>query len=998
MSRQRTAHPRAARPTAAPQARTLLDAATRRHMRGALNDAADGYRQVLALDPLCAPALNNLGAILADRGELAEAERCFRQSVAHDPSDAEAHHNLGLALGALRRPDEGIAALTAAVARDAGRSAWWIDLGNLLLGEQRCDEALAAYDRAVELDPASAPAIANRGIALRGLRRLDEAADAMRAALVVDASYVDALSNLGIIEKERRRFDDARAAIDAALALAPTHAAARVNLAVLLMEMNQLDAAHEIAAQLVAEHPGHAEALNVLGNCAFERADWAEAERLHREVLALEPDNRNALWNLAVLTLLRGDFANGFRAFEARKRLISVLFTRRRFAVEEWNGAPLAGRSILIIAEQGIGDVIQCARYATVLKARGAGRVLLECPASLVPLLRDMTGVDATVSPGEPLPPFDTFAYVMSLPMLCGTTPDSVPHAAGYLRAPARPVGERVASLPGRLRVGLVWAGNPSHQRDLLRSVPLATLDPLLALEDVTFVSLQKGPAAAQLASAPGAAGVIDLDPALHDFSDSAAAIAALDLVITVDTSIAHLAGALGAPVWMLCPHVPDWRWMVDRTDSPWYESMRIYRQPRHGAWADVIAAVCADLAPRRDMAPTGRAPAGRALTSDRRPLEIAWPIGVQSGWGTYGMHLAIALRRSAHVEPVLASPPVLDGLSPLQRAAVGDLRVAPRAAGNVRARLVALGNHALGDPTAEAPRGAPHVGTIFFEDTAWDAAALARVNAYDSIIAGSTWNAEYLKALGVRQVSLLLQGVDPALFHPGPPSGTLGDRFLVFSGGKLEYRKGQDIVVEAFRRFRARHDDAVLVTAWHNHWPATMAGLDAMGYVHGLPDVVAGQLQVVPWLARHGIPPESVLDLGLQTHAVIASVLRDVDVAVFPNRCEGGTNLVAMEAMACGAPVVLAANTGHLNLIGVDTCYALGQQAPIVRAPALYGGTLCWGESDPDELVERMEAAYDDRVGARRRGAAGAALMHELPWPRQADRLVTQLGLTVAP
>ncbi len=280
----------------------------------------------------------------------------------------------------------------------------------------------------------------------------------------------------------------------------------------------------------------------------------------------------------------------------------------------------------------------------------------------------------------------------------------------------------------------------------------------------------------------------------------------------------------------------------------------------------------------------------------------------------------------------------------------------------------------------------------MFFEDTAFDAAARERASAYDVIIAGSTWNLEMLKSFGVGHARLVLQGIDPSLFHPAPRTGLMRDRFLVFSGGKLEFRKGQDIVVEAFRRFHATHPDAVLVTSWHNHWPQSMAGIDAMGYVRGHPVVRDGACETRAWLVANGLPADSVIDLGLQPQATLAQTLREMDVAVFANRCEGGTNLVAMEAMACGVPTILSANTGHLNLIGRDTAFPLERQEAVsVRTPA-YEGMMCWGESDPDEVAAMLECVYDFHAEAQRRGAAGARLLAQLPWDAQCDEFLRQL------
>jgi glycosyltransferase involved in cell wall biosynthesis len=528
----------------------------------------------------------------------------------------------------------------------------------------------------------------------------------------------------------------------------------------------------------------------------------------------------------------------------------------------------------------------------------------------------------------------------------------------------------------------------------------------------VTFYSLQKGKAVEQLEPAEHR-NLVNLDPALGDFADTAAAISALDLVITVDTSVAHLAGALGKPVWVLLPHVACWRYLLDRDDSIWYPTMRIFRQDAPNEWAspvEAVASALADAARTRTVTtslgmrnPASVPPKAQvhddADTADatraRRPIEIDWPIGLTSGWGTYGLHLALGLRRSGRADPVLAAPPSLEGVSPLVEYAVRTMaRALPAGQAERAIHLTALGNHVLGGVASDAKRAGRRVGVIFFEDTAIDDAARARASGYDVIIAGSSWNVEMLKDAGIRNVRLVLQGIDPSLFHPAPRSRVLGDRFLVFSGGKLEFRKGQDIVVEAFRRFHATHPDAMLVTAWHNHWPQTMAGIEAMGYVRGQPAVRDGRCDIAPWLVANGIPANSVLDLGAQPHPVIAQALREMDVAVFPNRCEGGTNLVAMEAMACGVPTILSANTGHLNLIGRDTCFPLERQRPVSAASSAFRGMLLWGESDPDEVVAQLERAYDDRAEAARRGAEGAKLLTQLSWATQVEELLRQLDV----
>lgn len=992
-----------------------FDAAVRLHLAGNQDAALAAYDDVIARWPAYAEAHHNAGTIRAQRGEFDHAIAHLRHAISQRPAYAEAHHSLGLTLhlaGSLR---EAIPSFRRAVELNPQSLDWWTDLAMALTAEGFLAEGLAANDRALALAPDNAQARANRAVPLRGLQRLQEAIEACRASLAIRPDHVDTLVNLGMIQREAGDFEGARQSLERVLTLEPGHHKARANIVALLLQTNCHAEARDMADALLQEFPESTDAWSLFGVCAQEAGEYAIAEQCQREALARSPDDAVVQWNIAQLTLLRGDFEEGFRQFESRKKL--DIFMRYNHDAPEWDGAPLDGRTLLVHTEQGFGDSIQFVRYLPLLKALGAGRVILdECPPELAALLRTAPGVDELVVRGETPPPFDLHTYLLSLPGLLGTTLDTVPCEVPYLAAPDRPIATAIRQHGRGLRVGLVWGGNPSQHRDRMRSVGLAPLAPILGTPGVTFFSLQKGGAAEQLERA-GDCGIVNLDRALGDFADTAAAIAALDLVITVDTSVAHLAGAMGRPVWVLLPHVACWRYLLNRENSIWYPTMRIFRQDAPNAWGPPIEAAAGALAaavrdrtmlatqlrPKEEAAPpvqrsrSQQADQARVRPQDaiRRPIEIDWPIGLTSGWGTYGLHLALALRQSERAFPVLAAAPTLQGASPLvERAVRAMARVLPAEHTTDAIHLTALGNQVLGATPNERPRRGRRVGVIFFEDTSFDEAARARALNYDVLIAGSSWNAEMLKDAGIRHVRLVLQGIDPSLFHPAPRTGVFGDRFLVFSGGKLEFRKGQDIVVEAFRRFHATHPDAMLVTAWHNHWPETMAGVDAMGYVRGFPAVRDGRCEVTPWLVANGVAKDAVLDLGLQPHAVLAQVLREMDVAVFTNRSEGGTNLVAMEAMACGVPTILSANTGHLNLIGRDTCFPLERQPPVSVTTPAFRGTVLWGESDPEEVVAQLERAYDDRAEAARRGAEGAKLLAQLPWASQAAELLRQLDV----
>jgi tetratricopeptide (TPR) repeat protein len=559
------------------------------------HDALEAYERALLARPDHAEALCNRGAALAALGRDAEALASYDRVLAKRPDHAEALSNRGNALKALGRLDDALASYDRALTARPGDAQALFNRGVTLHELKRFDLALASYDRALSVRPDHAEALSNRGDALRELGRLEEALASYDRALAARPDSTEALSNRGNVLKALRRFDDALASYDAALRLRPDYPEALSNRAVTLQALDRLDEALANCDRALALRADSIEALTNRASVLQELHRFDEALATYDRVAAIAPDYAEAQMNRALLLLLTGDFTKGWPAYEWRRKLPSRV--ERGFTQPEWSGEDIAGKRLLLHAEQGFGDTIQFARYAALAAMRGAD-VVLEVQPPLEPLLGGLFGVKVVAAGRDRLPPFDLHCPLLSLPHLFATTPKTIPGGVPYVVAPADRLAAWAPRLPADgMRVGLAWSGHPDNTRDHERSIPFARLAPLICVPGIRFVSLQKEIRAADADEFRGCGGVIDLRAELHDFADTAAVIAQLDLVITVDTAVAHLAGAMGKPVWLVLPRVPDFRWLLDRATSPWYPSVRLFRKSQVDTWDAVIAGVATELA-----------------------------------------------------------------------------------------------------------------------------------------------------------------------------------------------------------------------------------------------------------------------------------------------------------------------------------------------------------------------------------------------------------------
>jgi tetratricopeptide (TPR) repeat protein len=541
---------------------------------------------------------NNLGDTLAALGREAEAEAAYRRALELRPSFVEAQTNLAALLKKQGRLNEAIAAFEAALAINPANAEAISNLGLAQAAAGDREGALATYRDAIARDPNLAEAHSNLGLALKGLNRYDEAEAAFRTAIALKPRLFDAHNNLGSTLIDVRRYAEAEATLRVAMDIDPSNLAGLNNLGIALMRQGKIREAIDAFERVTAADPDYADAHSNCGVAWIEELQLDKAIASYRRAQAARPDFPEAYWNESIAHLMAGDFEQGWRLYEWRWKSDRFPSPRRDFDKPLWLGnVDPRGKTILLHAEQGLGDTIQFLRYVPLVAAIG-GDVVFECPTALCGLVRALQLPIRIVPAGAPLPPFDMHCPLLSLPLAFDTRVETIPVVAAYLFADQLRAGMWKHKLgPARgTRVGLVWSGNPKHGKDYERSLAFEDIRPILDVPGVEFVSLQKEVRprdAAALAASP----VRDTAAEIADFSDTAALVANVDLVISVDTSVAHLAGAMGKPVWVLNAFMPDWRWMLDRADSPWYPSARIYRQPVRGDWASVIAEIARDLA-----------------------------------------------------------------------------------------------------------------------------------------------------------------------------------------------------------------------------------------------------------------------------------------------------------------------------------------------------------------------------------------------------------------
>jgi len=579
----------------------ILDAAIAQHRSSDVEGAVRLYQRAITLEPERVEVKYYLGTALLQLGRFDDCIECFEAVLSLRPDSPDAHNNLGVAHQALGNWERAAKSFQEAIKTNPRYDQAFFNLGALMEDRGLFADAEKCFRHAAELKPEDITARSRLAGALKSQQKWAEAEPLYRELASGRPDDCDLQINLAYVLARREQLDEAANVYQNVLRIKPDFYQVHNSLSYIYERQGRLTEAEAAARRAIALEPGYAEGHNNLGNVHRSSHRLDEACTCFEQAQKFDPDFALAAFNLGTTKLLGGCYREGWSGYARHAE--SLENHAREFHEPRWQGESMQGKTLLVFADQGFGDTIQFSRFLRRTKDVSDAKLLFECPNELFELFGDLclSGYDELIAEGTPLSSFDAQVPLAALPHALDAGADALVVDAPYIRAPSAMRGDLQQTLDAigndRIKVGLVWQGNPNQSRDVVRSCPLETLRPLFDVEGATWLSLQTGePGCQQLNHIEATRRPIDIGTLLHSFAETAAVISRLDLVITVDTATSHLAGALGHPTWTLLCHTPDWRWLLGRNDSPWYPSMRLFRQNVWGDWDSVVASVRAEL------------------------------------------------------------------------------------------------------------------------------------------------------------------------------------------------------------------------------------------------------------------------------------------------------------------------------------------------------------------------------------------------------------------
>ncbi len=563
------------------------------HQSGQLENAAQIYKAILANDPEHADAMHLLGFVSHQAGDNKTAEELISRAVQHHPETPFFHNSLGIVYESMGQYDKAINCFQIALKIKPDMTEVLNNMGLALMKKGRPEKSLPVFKMALKNDPDNPDILGNLAEACRMLKGFDDAMGLYERAVQLAPDHLQACFGLADIYQKLDKPDDALHMYEKILEIQPNHTEALLNKGIILHMQGRISEAIDCYKQITAADPSDTRAYDNLGKAFQDMGDIEKSLHYYDITLKQEPENADTHFDRSLVLLLMGNLEQGFREYEWRflkshwKKTYPYRLNKSR-----WNGTPFYGKRLFVHAEQGFGDTIQFIRYLPAVKALG-GEVIFETQKQLSGLFQDFPGIDCLVAADTAIRPemnFDGYIPLLSLPCLFRTTLDTIPARIPYLYADPSKVDLWKKHISGpEFKIGLVWAGSPTNNDDRNRSIPLHRFSPLCSIPGVRVYGLQKGRTTDHVLVPSNDVDIINFGNELEDFSDTAGLIENLDLVISVDTATAHLAGAMGKPVWTLLPFAPDWRWLTKRNDTPWYPTMRLFRQPEYGNWKRVI-------------------------------------------------------------------------------------------------------------------------------------------------------------------------------------------------------------------------------------------------------------------------------------------------------------------------------------------------------------------------------------------------------------------------
>ncbi len=1124
-------------------------------------EALKNYKKVIELNPFLSEAHNNIAIIYKNMSKYDEAEKAFRMAVKVKPDNSNAMSNLAnlpidkeqskeyqeafelyekkefaaakdIIISLLNKAPDSIHLLTS--------------LGIIYFNLNNFEKSIECYKKIIELNDKNAEAQYSLGVCYQNLDNNELALKYYKKAIELNPAYLDAHNNLGLLYSSLKNYSEAEKCFNKALKYNPGYFNSIINLGAIKLHEDDFDAALDYFNRALEisinkkNDPRKSVAYSNIGFVSLRRKNLKEAIKYFNKGIELDPESVLAHYNKAEALLMLGRFEEGWKEYEWRQGRKD--FGNRKFDKTFKPEYDLKGKKILVYAEQGLGDAIQFIRYLPMLKEKGC-YIILECGKELHKLLYNFNSVDEIIERNfteKPNIEYDYDVPLLSLPLYFKTDAASIPAKIPYLNV-KKELKERWAAFINdseKIKIGIVWAGSPIHTNDRHRSVRLQQFLSLFSIEGTHFYSLQKG---FQIVQAYDYQLLItNLDEHIKSFEDTSAIIENLDLVITVDTSVAHLAGALGKTTWVLLPYLSDWRWLTNGEKSAWYPSIKLYRQPKISDWDSVFKELKKDLI---DLVKNKNGKIVKKINNSfnsfenlicelsnrnnnrvnftyeidnnilkkiilkendnilylgntgdyknkfpNQNVEIVNPLITHEKYyfesktkkydliisnNTLQYNIApfhtlqefkkilmprgflVVIIPSSNISKELINKSDINSLFPihlwnslLKRTGFevidnnnndADYYTFICSNKETKSETLYLGLtsgenfgwgvcskylkrelsnktniinideheelvktekvngtvfHALNNRDFRGlhpVRGTKNIGYTFFEYEL-NEAAVKNAASYNIILGGSSWNQEKLNEKGIENAGVIIQGVDPELFYPGEKEKS-NDLFIIFSGGKFELRKGQDLVLKAIGVLQQKFSDIILLNAWYNMWPNTMHSMEVSRHINYEYKGETWKNFMINLCKINNIDGNKVFSLPITPGNKLRDLYLNSDVGLFPNRCEGGTNLVLMEYMACGKPVIASYNSGHKDILTPDNSLMLNEMHEFKLFDDNNKLMADWEEPDFDEIISKLEYAYYNRDTIKQIGHKAGQDMKNYTWEKSAESLLEILN-----